>query len=183
MGNCKVFSYNCSINQSWPLIFFALRYGPARRGVPNTASLPACSNTAALRQELASTMTRSKIGGSLAGDGELESAQELALSWLTLTDNRQFESSWNDASTFFQAAISESGWVSSLSPARSSLGGLTTRRITASTFSKTLRGAPYGRYIVFEFDTSFEKRVSATETLAMIKVGNDMWRVAAYSIR
>jgi len=122
----------------------------------------------------------------LADDGELESAQELAqelaLSWLTLTDNGQFDSSWNGASTFFQAAISESAWVSSLSAARSSFGGLKSRKIIASTFSKTLPRAPNGTYIVFQFDTAFEKQVSTRETLAMIKVGGDVWRVAAYII-
>ena len=97
-----------------------------------------------------------------ADDGELESAQELALSWLSLTDNQQFETSWNDASTFFQAAISESHWTSSVNAARSSFGRLKTRTITASTFSKTLLGAPNGNYIVFQFDTVFEKQVSAT---------------------
>ena len=118
----------------------------------------------------------------LADDGELESAQELALSWLTLTDNGQFESSWNGASTFFQAAISESAWVSSLSAARSSFGRLKSRKIIASTFSKTLPGAPNGTYVVFQFETDFEKQVSTRETLAMIKVGRDVWRVAAYII-
>jgi len=118
----------------------------------------------------------------LADDGELESAQELALSWLALADGGQFESSWNDASTFFQAAISESAWVSALSAARSSFGGLKSRKIIASTFSKTLPGASNGTYIIFEFDTAFEKQVSASETLAMIKVGDDVWRVAAYII-
>lgn len=117
-----------------------------------------------------------------ADDGELESARELALSWLTLTDNHQFETSWNDASTFFQAAISESLWTTSVNAARSSLGRLKTRTITSSTFSKTLPSAPNGNYIIFQFDTVFEKQVSATETLAMIKVGNEVWRVAAYII-
>ena len=118
----------------------------------------------------------------LADEGELELAQDLALSWLALTDDGQFDSSWNDASTFFQAAISESAWVSALSAARSSFGGLKSRKIIASTFSKTLPDAPNGTYIIFEFDTAFEKQVSARETLAMIKVGGDVWRVAAYII-
>jgi len=118
-----------------------------------------------------------------ADNGELESAQESALSWLSLTDNGQFESSWNTASTFFQAANSESDLVQSLNAARSSFGALKTREIVAKTFSRTLPGAPNGRYVVFHFDTSFEKQATATETLSLIKDGDDVWRVAAYFIK
>jgi hypothetical protein len=118
-----------------------------------------------------------------ADDGGLESAQESALSWLTLTDNGQIESSWNAASTFFQSAISKSDWAHSLNAARSSFGELETREIASATFSRTLPGAPDGNFVVFQFDASFEKQASATETLAMMKDGEDAWRVAGYFIK
>lgn len=117
-----------------------------------------------------------------ANDGQLESAQESALSWLTLTDNGQFEASWNNASTFFQSAISESDWARSLNDARSSFGEMETREIASATFSRTLPGAPDGNYVLFQFDTSFEKQASAMETLSMMKDGEDVWRVAGYLI-
>jgi len=118
-----------------------------------------------------------------ANDSELESAQESALSWLTLTDSGQFETSWNAASTLFKAAISESDLMQSLNAVGSSFGALKAREIVAATFSKTLSGAPNGRYVVFQFDTSYEKQASATETLSLIKDGDDVWRVAAYIIK
>ena len=118
-----------------------------------------------------------------ADDGELESAQASALMWLSSTDDSQFESSWHAASTFFQAAITESDWVHFLKAARLSFGALKTREIAAATFSRTLPGAADGRYVVFEFDTAFEKNESATETVSMIRDSNDEWRVAGYFIQ
>jgi len=117
-----------------------------------------------------------------ADDDELESAEESALSWLTLTDHSEFESSWNSASPFFQEAISESDWVRSVNAARSSFGGLKSRKIIASTFSKTLPRAPNGTYVIFQFDTAFENKASAIETVAMMRDGDDVWRVAGYFI-
>lgn len=118
-----------------------------------------------------------------ANDSELESAQESALSWLSLTDSGQFKTSWITASTLFKAAISESDLMQSLNVVSSSFGALKTREIVAATFSKTLSGAPNGRYVVFQFDTSYEKQASATETLSLMKDGDDVWRVAAYIIK
>ena len=39
-----------------------------------------------------------------------------------------------------------------------------------------------GRYVIFQFDTSYENQASATETLSLIKDGDDVWRVAGYTI-
>ena len=115
-------------------------------------------------------------------DDELESAEESALSWLTLTDHSQLESSWNIASPFFQTAISESDWVHSLNAARSSLGAVNSRKTASATFSRTLPDAPDGSYIVFQFETSFENKASATETVAMVKDTKGVWRVGGYFI-
>jgi len=117
-----------------------------------------------------------------ADDDELEAAEESALSWLTLTDHSEFESSWTSASPFFRAAISESDWVRSLTAARSSLGGLNSREIAAATFSKVLPGGPDGKYVIFQFDTIFGNQTSATETVAMMKDEHDVWKVAGYFI-
>ena len=118
-----------------------------------------------------------------AKKGELETAQASALSWLALTDDQHFQSSWNAASTFFQEAISESDWVLSLTAARSSFGGLESRQLASATFSRTMPGAPDGRYVVFQFDTSFENKQAASETLSMIKDEDDVWKVAGYFIK
>ncbi len=44
-------------------------------------------------------------------------AEKSTLSWLSLTDRGQYEQSWSDAASLFQAAISSADWVQSLTAA------------------------------------------------------------------
>jgi len=118
-----------------------------------------------------------------ANDDEFQLAQESALSWLSLTDRDHFELSWNNASTHFQAAISESSWTHSVNAARSSLGAVNAREAASATFSRVLPGSPAGEYVVIQFDTVFENRPAATETVTMMKGEDDVWRVAGYFIK
>lgn len=110
-------------------------------------------------------------------------AEKATLSWLSLTDQGQYEQSWSDAASFFQAAISSADWVRSLKAARSPLGQLKSREVSSASFSRTLPGAPDGEYVVFQFSTSFENKASAIETVTAMKDQDETWRVAGYYIK
>ena len=110
-------------------------------------------------------------------------AEKSTLSWLSLTDQGQYEQSWTDAAALFQAAISTTEWVRSLTAVRSPLGQLKSRQIASATFARTLPGAPDGEYVVFQFSTSFENKASAIETVTAMKDNDEKWRVAGYYIK
>jgi hypothetical protein len=110
-------------------------------------------------------------------------AEKSTLSWLSLTDRGQYEQSWSDAASLFQAAISSADWVQSLTAARSPLGHLKSREVSSATFSRTLPGAPDGEYVVFQFSTSFENKASAIEMVTAMKDQDETWRVAGYYIK
>jgi len=110
-------------------------------------------------------------------------AENSTRSWLSLTDQGQYEQSWTDAASLFQAAISTADWVRSLSAVRSPLGHLKSRELASATFARTLPGAPDGEYVVFHFSTSFENKASAIETVTVMKDEDNKWRVAGYYIK
>ena len=110
-------------------------------------------------------------------------AEESTLSWLSLTDRGEYEQSWSDAASLFQAAISSADWVRSLKAARSPLGQLESREVSSATFSRTLPGAPDGEYAVFKFSASFENKASAIETVTAMKDQDETWRVAGYFVK
>ena len=113
----------------------------------------------------------------------VEAAEGETLSWLTLTDAKQYAASWESAATLFQTAISKDDWVQSLSAVRSPIGTLTSREVAAANFSTTLPGAPDGEYVVFQFNSSFENKASAVETVTAMKGPDGKWRVAGYFIK
>jgi hypothetical protein len=50
-------------------------------------------------------------------------------------------------------------------------------------FTKTLPGVPDGEYVVVEYETSFENKKTANETVTPMKDPDGTWRVSGYFIR
>lgn len=113
----------------------------------------------------------------------IEEAKVETLAWLALTDSAQYGSSWDSASALFKAAVSKEDWEKSLSAVRTPVGALETREMATSDFSMTLPGAPDGEYVVFQFNSSFEHKAEALETVTAMKDADGEWRVAGYFIK
>ena len=119
--------------------------------------------------------------GSAAEDKE-EAAKRAALEWLALVDAMQYEASWKEAALLFKAQISTSDWAKAVVAARSPLGGLVARDLMSATYATSLPGAPDGEYVVLQFQTRFENKAQAVETVTpMLDEGH--WRVSGYYIR
>jgi hypothetical protein len=115
--------------------------------------------------------------------GVIEAARVETVAWLALTDTGDYESSWDSASALFKAAISKEDWEKSLSAVRTPIGALKVREMATSKFSTTLPGAPDGEYVVFQFNSSFEHKATALETVTAMKDADGAWRVAGYYIK
>ena len=115
--------------------------------------------------------------------GDIEDAERAARNWLSLTDSGQYAASWEAASSFFRAAITSEDWVQSLQGARSAFGTLNAREFGSANYATTLPGAPDGEYVVFEFNSRFENKAAAVETVTVMKDVDGDWRVGGYFIR
>ncbi len=102
--------------------------------------------------------------------------------WLKLIDTGKYAESWKQASSNFRSAVPEKTWVSMVQGVRAPLGPLVSRGQPTVTFAKTLPGAPDGNYAVMQFQTSFQNKASAVETLTVMADG-EQWRAAGYFIR
>ncbi len=110
-------------------------------------------------------------------------AKEAAVAWLALTDTGQYGASWDSASPLFRAAISREDWEKSLGAVRTPLGANKSRDAGSGRYSTTLPGAPDGEYVVIQFDSSFENKASAVETVTTMKDADGAWKVAGYFIK
>jgi hypothetical protein len=111
-----------------------------------------------------------------------EQAASSGVAWLKLIDNRKYAASWEEASAYFRSRVPEKTWVSMVQGVRTPLGSLVSRSQPSVTFAKTLPGAPDGNYALMQFQTSFQQKASAVETLTMMADG-EQWRVAGYFIK
>ena len=112
-----------------------------------------------------------------------ELSQKSAESWLALTDSGKFAESWDEASQLFKSAITRQQWTSTVKGVREPLGKVLSRKFKTATYTRTLPGVPDGDYVVVQFETSFEHKASATETVTPMLEKDGKWRVSGYYIR
>jgi Protein of unknown function (DUF4019) len=110
-------------------------------------------------------------------------AQNAADAWLAFIDSQDYASSWNAAAKLFRARITQEQWKAAAQGARAPFGQLKRRTLKSATSTTTLPGAPDGEYVVFQFNTSFEQKAAAAETVTAVLEPDGSWHVAGYFIR
>lgn len=110
-------------------------------------------------------------------------AQASAESWLSLVDGGNYAESWQEAARLFKNAVSQEQWAKMAQAARDPLGKLLSRKLKSATYTTTLPGAPDGEYVVIRYDSSFEHKQTAVETVTPTLDKDGKWRVSGYYIK
>ena len=118
-----------------------------------------------------------------AADTPEDKAQAAAESWLSLVDGGKHGESWDHAAAFFKGAVTKEQWEQAAAGARSPLGKLVSRKLKSRQAMDKLPGAPDGKYVVIQYDTVFEKKSAAAETITPMLDPDGTWRVSGYFIR
>lgn len=118
-----------------------------------------------------------------AQDSEsVTAARRAAQAWLAEVDAGRYAESWDLASSAFQAGVTKARWIAGVSPIRNGIGAVTSRTLRSATFTHTLPGAPDGDYVIIEYDTRFEKKTQAIETVTPMRDKDGRWKVSGYFI-
>ncbi len=110
-------------------------------------------------------------------------AEKSADAWLSLVDSGKYAESWDQAAQLFKGALSKDQWQDALHGTRDPLGKLGSRKLKSATYTKSLPGAPDGEYVVLQYETSFQNKVSAVETVTPMLDKDGSWRVSGYFIK
>ena len=106
-----------------------------------------------------------------------------AKSWLELVDQGQYAESWTEAAPVFQGALPEQKWTDALDKVRKPLGDLISRNLKSAKEMTQMPGAPDGKYVVMQFETSFANKSSAIETVTVGPEENGQWKASGYFIK
>ena len=123
------------------------------------------------------------VGGAFAADKPEDAAQAAAESWLKLVDDRNYSASWDQAAKVFKGAVKQGDWNQMAGGVRTPLGKLVSRKLKSREYSEKLPGAPDGKYVVIQYDTVFEHKASAVETVTPMADRDGVWWVSGYFIR
>ena len=116
-------------------------------------------------------------------DSPENEALKAAESWLALVDAGDYAKSWDTAAAYFQGAITKEKWGQTLKGVRPPLGRVLSRKVKTKQYATSVPGAPDGEYVVIQFETSFENKADAVETVTPMKDPDGKWRVSGYFIR
>ncbi len=120
----------------------------------------------------------------MAGRTEKKAAAlSAAQKWLAMIDKEQYAESWKENAELFRNAVSAQQWEQMMQAVRKPLGKLVSRKVKTKTYAKALPGAPDGEYVVIQFETSFENKKSAVETVTPMLDKDGVWRVSGYYIK
>jgi hypothetical protein len=118
-----------------------------------------------------------------ADEAVKDPAAQAARAWLTAADAGDGQKSWELAAPVFQRSITAQRWQEQLAAVRGPLGAVKARGVPSISHTNSLPGAPDGDYAVMHFDTQFEHKAAAVETLIALKQPDGSWRVAGYFIK
>jgi hypothetical protein len=131
-----------------------------------------------------SALSLAGLGRTLAAQPASEAeAVKAAEAWLKLVDAGQTAQSWEEAAPLFKQAVTKEQWQQALGSVRTPLGKATSRQLLSKQTMKSLPGAPDGTYVVIQYQTSFEKKSSAVETITPMLCAGGRFRMSGYYIR
>ncbi len=119
----------------------------------------------------------------VAQSAKEQAATASARQWLVLVDAGNYAGSWDEAAAMFKNAVSKQEWAKMLNGSRAPLGKLQSRQPISAKYETSLPGAPDGEYVVMQFNSSFEHKKTAVETVTAQLDKDGKWRVAGYFIR
>jgi hypothetical protein len=110
-------------------------------------------------------------------------AQGACREWLKKLDAADYADTWESAAAMFKSALSVQAWQQAAQSVRTPLGAVRSRSERSATHSRTLPGVPDGHYVVFQFNTTFENKAQALETVTAALDPDGTWRVAGYFVK
>ena len=130
-------------------------------------------------------LTQPAIAQDAAGANALAiaAATQAADSWLALLDEAKHADSWTQGAAMFRGAVTPAQWDAALRAVRSPLGAVKSRKLTASSYTRRLPGAPDGEYVVLQYQTDFANRAGVTETVTPMREPDGSWKVSGWYVK
>lgn len=123
------------------------------------------------------------INALAAGSQKELDALSAAEKWLAIVDSEKYEESWKETAELLENAVQLNQWAQSMRAVRKPLGKLISRKLKMKVYKSSLPGAPDGEYVVIQFETSFENKKAAVETITPMMDKDGVWRVSGYYIK
>jgi hypothetical protein len=117
-----------------------------------------------------------------ADEGAEEAAAAAAREWLDLVDQGDYACGWDAAAPAFKRMMTREQWDRAVHSVREPLGRCVSRALKSRQLVDSFPGGPSGPYVVLRFETRFENKRAAVESVTPARGQDESWRVAGYYI-
>jgi len=112
-----------------------------------------------------------------------DAAQKAAETWLALVDAGKYAESWTEASALLKGQVTKEKWEQMAAGVRNPLGKLVSRKLKSRQYTTSVPGAPDGKYVIIQYDTVYQNKKTAVETITPMVDAARGWRVAGYFLQ
>ena len=110
-------------------------------------------------------------------------ASAAADAWLAHLDGGDLAASWSDASSLFRQMVTREQWAEQHGRLVSVLGRPQERWLRDTEHRTAVSGAPDGQYVLLRYDTRFERKQEAVETVVTMLDSDGAWHVGGYFVQ
>ena len=110
-------------------------------------------------------------------------AIESAQAWLEIVDSGKYTESWEEAAEYFKSAVTKEEWETTIHAVRNPFGKVGSRMLKSQKYTTSLPGTPYRDHIVIQYNTTFDKKKAAVETITLIIDKDGKWKMLNYDIK
>jgi hypothetical protein len=114
---------------------------------------------------------------------EVKKAVVVSGEWLGLVDGNKYADSWYAAASYFRQNVGKEDWAKMVGSVRKPIGRVINRNMISAKYMTSLPGAPDGEYVVIQYESAFENKKAAIETVTPMKDKDGVWRVSGYFIK
>ena len=83
----------------------------------------------------------------------------------------------------FKAVVTKDQWQSAMDANRAPQGKVLSRKLKSAAYVKNPPNAPEGEYVQIQYETDFEHKQAAVETVVPTLDKDGKWRVSGYFIK
>ena len=112
-----------------------------------------------------------------------QAAIEAAEAWLKILDSGQYAKTRDEAAEYLRNSVAKEQWDASLAAPRTRCGKLVSRKLLSKKYTAEIPNAPVGQYVIIQYQTRFQNRTAAVETITPTLEKDGKWRVSGYYIK
>lgn len=107
---------------------------------------------------------------------------EATLVWLAVMDAGLYEEGWSQSHPLFQEKLERGQWLQQMQSERMPLGEVKSRTVFDTGYFGNIPNHPGLEMTVIQFQSSFENKPQAIETLSPVRMNGGPWKVGGYVI-